>query len=665
MSGMLAIVGVLLQYVYGSLESEMLRQTNKHRMEHNMEELYNLPSLQKAADLQVLHMCRNARLTHDGADERTMTLAGRLKEFGFVGLNIGENIAKQENDDYREVVRLWIKSPKHRNNILGDYVYSGVSTCVGRDNNRYWVQVFGKDMSNTKIARIRDGMDVQDVCEECERQQTKDKDVSSSRSSGGRGFDVSDGVSISRDKDKDAVDMGRRSFKRRDKSQGGDYIMLVKPEEGREELDGTQGLKRSDHRQGRVDGSAEDPQKLESMESRDARYREILGSGPGRNSHLDWRLIRRSKPVKGKSYVQRIADMNDEGAEKTDGGPDADVLGFGDYLLPFTPQGGVNPPGGRKVVDVPVTAVPRVSAPGPKVMVSTASIFTFVLRNPNNSSVLPAIQSLVDIIKQGSPGTPSLAGGSAVSQVTSSRTSSTTGEVTNPPTSADNKSTALMSPASQSAIPASVPSPKSEQTSTASVPSLVVTKVTTTTVYKEPDLSTLSVSVATPLRVSLETPKSVVTTTVYLPGHQQPAVIDTGKRLQNGPVKSRPLYNDREESQQEVRSAIMRLLGSDGGKPGRRVPGDGGTRPRTSERHSGPGGDEGMHGCTNGYNDDGSCVQKESDEGGLKDMLESLIRRGRLHLHISPAGWECSGDDECTNEGRRGIDIGIPFSHKS
>ena len=84
----------------------MLKQTNKHRVEHSMEELYNLPSLQKAADLQVLHMCKKSRHTDDGPDKNTITLAGRLKEFDFIGLNIGENIAKQGNDDYKEVVKL-------------------------------------------------------------------------------------------------------------------------------------------------------------------------------------------------------------------------------------------------------------------------------------------------------------------------------------------------------------------------------------------------------------------------------------------------------------------------------------------------------------------------------------------------------------------------------
>lgn len=235
-----------------SLEDEMLVQTNRYRKEHSMEELLNLPSLQNAADLQVLHMCRSGRLSHEGPDKETAALTGRMRKFGFVGVNVGENIAKQGSSDYQEVARLWMHSAEHRNNILGDYVYSGVATCMGEDGNRYWVQVFGKDVSNARMARMRDGA----------------------------------------------------------------------PERG----DGRDGT--------------------------------------------PWRLVHKSGS-----------------AVKTH--DDCDSMSFGDYLLSHSPdeQPGVSraySPDGQNI----------------KMQASTASIITFVLKNPNNSSILPAIQSIVDAIKQ-------------------------------------------------------------------------------------------------------------------------------------------------------------------------------------------------------------------------------------------------------------------------
>lgn len=80
-----------------------------------------------------------------------VTLDARLRGFGFDGLNIDENKAKQEGDDYREVVKLSCTQEEYSWGLC----VSRVSTCVGEDGSRYWVQVFGKDISSTKIADFR------------------------------------------------------------------------------------------------------------------------------------------------------------------------------------------------------------------------------------------------------------------------------------------------------------------------------------------------------------------------------------------------------------------------------------------------------------------------------------------------------------------------------
>ncbi|KCZ74913.1 hypothetical protein H311_04117, partial [Anncaliia algerae PRA109] len=72
-------------------------------------------------------------------------LDDRLRAYDFVGESIGENIAKQQDDNYQEVLNLWILSKDHHKNIYGDYDYTGVSTCKDKKGNRYWVQVFGKE----------------------------------------------------------------------------------------------------------------------------------------------------------------------------------------------------------------------------------------------------------------------------------------------------------------------------------------------------------------------------------------------------------------------------------------------------------------------------------------------------------------------------------------
>lgn len=150
------VLAVLLGFALClSLEDAMLRLVNEYRRSRNMDTLYCLEALQKAADYQAQVMCTTGRLTHEGIDKYHHALDDRLRMFDFVGENIGENIARQENDEYAEVFKLWAKSGEHRKNILGDYTYTGISTCRDKNGYRFWIQVFGKDVSNSFIRTLR------------------------------------------------------------------------------------------------------------------------------------------------------------------------------------------------------------------------------------------------------------------------------------------------------------------------------------------------------------------------------------------------------------------------------------------------------------------------------------------------------------------------------
>lgn len=653
---MLIFVGMLVQRVCCSLENDMLTQTNKYRVEHNMEELYNLPSLQKAADLQVLHMCKKGKLTHDGPDGKT--LAGRLKEFDFVGLNIGENIAKQGNDDYKEVVKLWMKSAEHRNNILGDYVYSGVSTCKGRDSNRYWVQVFGKDISNTKIAKIRDGIDPQnDNC---------DGDVNGSTTR----------------EDKDAArpeDMQSKN----DPSQGVGYVMLVGPPDGQD------GPGYSDpFRSSGTDKEIPDDRYIKELlgsvggMNYNIRQRGMLNFPSGGNPYLNWRFIRRNKPIAGKSYVQRIRDMdNDEAMWKEN--ERSGFLSFGDYLLSSASQDDKNKSPGTSVQKTTPNIIMR--DPSSKVVTSTTSVLTFILKNPNNSSVLPAIQSLVAILKgsgedqeSGSPA-GSMTMLSTISPISSTSVADASAFPTQDATSNTYTSSRLSGQASSS---------RNEYATSSKVPlgsPTIVTKTMTATVYGDSS-STSNVFESSQISsrsqidsntTSSETVKSVMTTTIYLPGNQSVP----RSPYETGSSSARTL----ESLKQDELRLVMRLLGSNAIDSINRTVGKPRTGVDASEKnerrdvnsdiqglrdmlgrytkpHDGVSEDK----CQYGYNGDGACAQlKPEDEQRLKNMLEELIRGGRLHLHILPTDTnnECFGDAACSQKGNE-VDIGIPFSYK-
>ncbi|AFN82708.1 putative SCP-like extracellular protein domain-containing protein [Encephalitozoon romaleae SJ-2008] len=555
-----------------SLESDMLRYTNKFRNEHSMEELYSLPSLQKAADLQVLHMCKKAKLTHDGPSGLGSSLSGRLKKFDFVGLNIGENIAKQENDDYKEVVKLWMKSEKHRNNILGDYVYSGVATCIGKDGNRYWVQVFGKDVSNTKIAKMRDGMR-RLMSKEC-------NDI--------------------RDKTRSRTGSVRRGYEEKGGLGEEGYIMVVPPPpyEKRFERD-TEAFGDISDEQGGGNEPAVNQRDVESHPNEGKRIPEI---GLERMKYPGWSFIRKPRPIP-------IAERNRKKEEK-------ELLSFGDYLIPSQ-----NEEKSQTRVDTR-SSLHSLSSQGimpavtkdAKTQTSTIPIITFVFKDPGNNTIVPALQSLIDAIKgassQGSPSskTPSV----PLTSYSSSKTST---------------SYTVQSPVYSSVQTSSIVTSSKNAISTITI--TTTTHESVTTVY---------------------VPKNKVSTTTVQPDRKGSNQLEskTGSpgqgNLENGSLKL--LGQNGEDNGNESISPIVRFDGKNGTKND---------------------GDEGdlAHGkrCQDGYNKDGTCiVSKELDGSKLKDALEDLVRKGKVHLHIV-SDEDCEDKEGCY-EKRNRVDIGIPFSYR-
>lgn len=120
---------------------------NEYRLENNLTLLKLIPNLESAAKDQALYMCEERVLTHDNP---IGSLRTRSIRHGFKGTSIGENIAKTGNDDFKKVVEVWMKSLKHKKNILGNFTYTGIATCLDKESKRYWVQVFGSDNDPNK-----------------------------------------------------------------------------------------------------------------------------------------------------------------------------------------------------------------------------------------------------------------------------------------------------------------------------------------------------------------------------------------------------------------------------------------------------------------------------------------------------------------------------------
>lgn len=135
-----------------SLEDGMLEVTNKYRTQNNMESLSTGDGIRKVAQKHARYMCKSNKLTHEspGGD-----LKERLKRHNLNSVKYGANIAEQENDDYREVARVWMGSSSHKGNILGDYTHTAIATCRARKgHSRFWIQVYSKAVSNKSLPSI-------------------------------------------------------------------------------------------------------------------------------------------------------------------------------------------------------------------------------------------------------------------------------------------------------------------------------------------------------------------------------------------------------------------------------------------------------------------------------------------------------------------------------
>ncbi len=72
---------------------------------------------------------------------------------GYLWLNVAENIAlgdfsfRTGTESVEKVMKMWMDSPGHRANILGDYQDVGFGISQNKQGRRIWVVVFGRPVS--------------------------------------------------------------------------------------------------------------------------------------------------------------------------------------------------------------------------------------------------------------------------------------------------------------------------------------------------------------------------------------------------------------------------------------------------------------------------------------------------------------------------------------
>jgi uncharacterized protein YkwD len=114
---------------------------------HNRErEAAKLPPLAPNAKLTAAalgharDMAEHSKLSHDGSDGSKFN--ERIERQGYHGRRMAENVAAGQQD-VEGVMRAWMDSPHHRQNILGPYDEIGLARADSEDGTPYWCVTFG------------------------------------------------------------------------------------------------------------------------------------------------------------------------------------------------------------------------------------------------------------------------------------------------------------------------------------------------------------------------------------------------------------------------------------------------------------------------------------------------------------------------------------------
>ena len=118
---------------------------NEHRAKIGVPVLGKASVLAKAAEWKSGHMAARGYFSHEdqGIDGGSRSVGDRLADCGYRGGGWAENIALGQRTP-AEVVRGWLDSPGHRQNIESSRLRSiGVGVVANASGRIYWTQMFG------------------------------------------------------------------------------------------------------------------------------------------------------------------------------------------------------------------------------------------------------------------------------------------------------------------------------------------------------------------------------------------------------------------------------------------------------------------------------------------------------------------------------------------
>ena len=128
----------VMDYSYDSSELEAMNLINTYRVSVGLNELQQINHISYKSEEHDHYMIRNNVVNHNDFVARSENLISVLG-----AKRVGENIAYNYNSP-QSVVKAWLNSPTHKENLEGDYTHFGISIRTNPDGKKYYTNIFVK-----------------------------------------------------------------------------------------------------------------------------------------------------------------------------------------------------------------------------------------------------------------------------------------------------------------------------------------------------------------------------------------------------------------------------------------------------------------------------------------------------------------------------------------
>ena len=128
----------VMDYSYDSSELEAMNLINTYRVSVGLNELKQINHISYKSEEHDHYMIRNNVVNHNDFVARSENLISVLG-----AKRVGENIAYNYNSP-QSVVKAWLNSPTHKENLEGDYTHFGISIRTNPDGKKYYTNIFVK-----------------------------------------------------------------------------------------------------------------------------------------------------------------------------------------------------------------------------------------------------------------------------------------------------------------------------------------------------------------------------------------------------------------------------------------------------------------------------------------------------------------------------------------